>query len=201
MSAAVSIPSLPEPLRLPRGSVRGFLALAIAATLGYLLIQGVPVASVIVNSVIVVIAFYYGGGGRATPVSSAAAGSPPAVDRRRRVVQALLLGGFAGLTGWLLRSNPSLSAIPPELQAIWQVLGGYLAGAGLAWLIHRRAHETRWRRMLAIAFRDISAAAAILLTAAICVGFATGQQGLFLGRAEEALSLVITYYFGSRVIR
>ncbi len=197
----LSPPNLPEPLRLPRGSVRGLLAISVTATFGYLLLQrAAPVAPVILNSVIVLIAFYYGGGGRTVPAGLSGATPRAPTDKRRLGVQVMLLLGFAGLTGWFLRSNPSLAGIPPDLQGVWQVLGGYLIGVGLAWLVHRRAHVSGLRRILAVAFRDLSAAGTLALTAAICFAFATGQQSLLFGRAEEALSLVITYYFGSRVI-
>src|SRR3972149_587845 len=55
-------PPLPEPLRLPRGSVRGLLAVAVSLTFGYLLVRGFPREPVVVNAVIVAGAFYFGCG-------------------------------------------------------------------------------------------------------------------------------------------
>ncbi len=167
------------------------------ATYGYLLVQATAVPTVLVNAVVVVVAFYFGSRATATP-GSPPPGQPP--PRRPRIVRALLLLGFLGLAGWFLRLNPSLAAIPPELLEVLEVLGGYVLGLLVSWLIHRRALESPLRRRLAMVFRDLSAAGALGLTAYICVALATAQAGVFAGRAEEALSLVVTYYFGSRVI-
>jgi len=38
------------------------------------------------------------------------------------------------------------------------------------------------------------------LSVYICIAFATRQDTVFTNHAEDALSLVVTFYFGSRVI-
>lgn len=83
---------------------------------------------------------------------------------------------------------------------VWEVLAGYVAGATLAWIVHRHAHESPRNRRLAMIFRDVSAAAALALTAYICLAYVAGLTSTLAGREEEILSLVVTYYFGSRVI-
>src|SRR5439155_5565748 len=108
--------------------------------------------------------------------------------------------GFASLTAWFLTRNPSLPGIPTDLLAVLQVLGGYVLGATASWLVHRRAHESHIRHRLATIFRDIVAVGALGLTGYICFALVTKQGGLLAGRAEQALSLVVTFYFGSRVI-
>jgi hypothetical protein len=198
---------LPEPLRLPRGSVRGFIALIVTATYAYLLLQGgKPVPSVLVNSVVVVIAFYFGSrAAMAPPTTPPAPGQPmpPLVSpapRRTKVVRALLLVVFAGLAGWFVRTSPSWDSIPADLRAILEVLAGYVAGLTVSWLVHRRAHESLVRKRFATIARDAIAAGALALTAYICFALATAQLTLFAERAVDALSLVVTFYFGSRVI-
>ena len=163
---------LPEPLRLPHGSVRGAIA------------------------VVVVIAFYFGS--HAASTTPTAPGQP--APHRPRLVRILLFLGFAGLTAWFLVHDPSLPGIPPALVAVLEVLGGYVLGATASWLVHRRAHESHVRHRLATDFRDVVAAGALGLTAYICFALVTNQQSVFAGRAEAALSLVVTFYFGSRVI-
>lgn len=185
---------LPEPLRLPRGSVRGLLALALIVTFGYLGIRAIPVEPVVVNAVIVVVAFYFGSAGLQTT-----AGTPAAPRAGRWIVRGLFLLGFGGLAAWFLKDNPSLAALPPGLFEVWQVLGGYVLGLSLSWLLHRKADISALRRRATILFRDVSAIGAIAGTAVICAAFATQTAGGIVDRAEDLLSLIITYYFGSRV--
>ncbi len=200
-SVAVSSPiEFPEPLRLPRGSVRGGIAIVVTATYGYLLILGgaVPtVPTVVINAVVVVVAFYFGSHATATPPRSPTAPPPP---HRPRLVRALLLLGFLGLAGWFLWHNPTFSGIPLALTAVLEVLGGYVGGYAVSWLVHRRAHTSPIRTRLATFFRDATAFGALALTGYICYALATNQVSAFAGKAEDALSLVVTFYFGSRVI-
>jgi hypothetical protein len=190
--------ALPEPLRLPHGSVRGVIAIFVTVAYGYhLLVQGTSVPPVLVNSVVVVMAFYFG---------SHAMSGPPApipgqpTPRRPWIVRALLLLGFVGLAGWFLSRNPSLKGIPADLLSVLEVLGGYVAGLGVSWIVHRRAHESSGRKRLATFARDALAAGALALTAYICIVLVTGQPSVFATRTPDALSLVVTFYFGSRVI-
>jgi len=195
--AVPPVGELPEPLRLPHGSVRGAIAVVVAAAYGYALVfQKSVVPNVLVNAVVVVIAFYFGSHATSTPPT--VPGQP--VPHRPRLVRILLFLGFAGITAWFLLHDPSLQSIPPALLAVLEVLGGYVLGATASWLVHRRAHESHVRHRLATIFRDVVAAGALGLTAYICFALVTNQQSVFAGRAEQALSLVVTFYFGSRVI-
>ncbi len=165
-------------------------------TFAYLLVRDTTAPTVLVNAVVVVLAFYFGTRGPTTGAPTV----PVAGElrwRRPRVVRALLFLGFAGLSGWFLRTSVSL---PPELLQVLEVLGGYVLGLSLSWVFHRRAHETPLRGRIALLFRNISAIGALGLTSFACYALVTGIIGTFSGRVEEALSLVITYYFGSRVI-
>ncbi len=187
---AVSPPiEFPEPLRLPRGSVRGGIAVVVTATYGYLLILGTTVPTVVINAVVVVVAFYFGSHATATPPRSPTAPPPP---HRPRLVRALLLLGFLGLAGWFLWQNPTLSGIPTALTAVLEVLGGYVGGYAVSWLVHRRAHTSPLRKRLATFFRDATAFGALALTGYICYALATHQVNAFAGKAEDALSLVVT---------
>jgi len=195
----VSLPTptpIPEPLRLPRGTVRGGIAILVAATYGYLLVLGIPVPAVLVNAVVVVVAFYFGSHA-ATPAPQLPGQPSP---RRPRIVRGLLLLGFLALAGWFLAHNPSLSGVPSELTAVLEVLAGYVAGYVVSWLVHRRAHTSSLRLRFATFFRDVTAIGALALTGFICYALAANLASAFAGRAEEALSLVVTFYFGSRVI-
>ena len=195
--AVPPVGQLPEPLRLPHGSVRGAIAIVVAAAYGYALVfQKAFVPTVLVNAVVVVIAFYFG----SHATSTAAMVPGQTTPHRPRLFRILLFLGFAGLTAWFLVHDPSLQGIPTALVAVLEVLGGYVLGATASWLVHRRAHESHVRHRLATIFRDVVAAGALGLTAYICFALVTNQQSVFAGRAEQALSLVVTFYFGSRVI-
>jgi len=204
--AAASSTSIPEPLRLPRGSVRGIIALIVTGTYAYLLIQDRTAPSVLVNSVVVVIAFYFGSRAALHPSTpgmapgQAVPAGLPLAPRRTKVVRGLLFLGFVGLAAWFLRGNPTWDGIPGDLRAVLEVLGGYAAGLTVSWLVHRRAHESTTRKRLATIARDIIAAGALALSVYICIAFATRQDTVFTNHAEDALSLVVTFYFGSRVI-
>lgn len=193
---SVALAPLPEPLRLPRGSVRGLLAVGLMGTFAYLLLGNTSPPAVLVNAVVVVVAFYFGTRGPATG-TVAPATVVPVASRRPRVVRALLLLGFGGLAGWLYWSR---LPIRPEFLQVLEVLGGYILGLTLSWFFHRRVHETPGRRRLALVFRDLSAVGALGLTGFACYGFVTGALGILSGDVEQVLSLVITYYFGSRVL-
>ncbi len=200
MTAAPTNPlgtPLPEPLRLPRGSVRGLMALVLVLTYVVLLLRpGGTVPTVVVNAVVVIIAFYFG----SSAFHQARVGGPGNAQARPRLLPALVFVAFSALAGWFLYSSPSLAAFPASLLQIWEILGGYVAGRTVSWIVHRRAHESPTRRRLAMTFRDVSAAGALILTGYIGYSFITAQSGILAGQAEQVLSLAITYYFGSRVI-
>lgn len=203
--AATSPQPLREPLRLPRGSVRGGIALLVTITFAAVLLRTGLVPTVLVNAVIVVIAFYFGSAGARSDRPSASSPTTPSapvppIPRQPRFVRLLLFAGFLGLAGWFLWANRSLSGLPSELVQVWEVLGGYIAGAALAWLFHRHIHDRPERRRLALVFRDLSAAGAIALTAYICIAYLGNLTTPFADRTEDVLSLVVTYYFGSRVV-
>ncbi len=167
-------------------------------TFGYLLSRDSTAPVVLVNAVVVCIAFFFGTHGIAPAAPVPAAGA--AVPRRARIIRGLLVLGFAGLAVWFLRSGFSLGSFPPELLEIWEVLGGYLLGIAVSWAFHHRAHETPTRHRLALLFRDVSAAGALGLTLFACYAFVVGVSGMVGTGVEQGLSLIITYYFGSRVI-
>src|SRR3989442_6879701 len=196
MAAVPPVPG-PEPLRLQHGSVRGTIAIFVTATYGYLLLQGKLVPAVVLNAVVVVIAFYFG-----THTATSKPAVPPGqpVPRPPRLVRALLLIGFAGLTLWFFSQHQSVGDIPPQLVAVLEVLAGYNLGLTASWLVHRRAHISSARTRLATAFRDIVAAGALGPTAYIFYFFFTTGTRLFSSPTEDALFLVVTFYFGSRVI-
>src|SRR3989442_14763608 len=124
MAAVPPVPG-PEPLRLPRGSVRGTIAIFVTATYGYLLLLGKTVPAVVLNAVVVVIAFYFG-----THTAASRPSVPPGqpVPRPPRLVRALLLIGFAGLALWFLGRRLSLADVPLPLVAGPQGLAGYVLG-------------------------------------------------------------------------
>jgi len=175
------------------------LAIFLLGTFAYLEFRDVSAPTVLVNAVVVCVAFYFGSRA-AAPATGGVPAAAAEKTRRPRIVRGLLVLGFAGLGGWFLYEGRPVGQLPPELVEIWQVLGGYLLGLTLSWIFHHRAHETPLRRRLALAFRDLSAAAALAFTLFACYAMATGIVTAFGQTVEQGLSLVITYYFGSRVI-
>jgi hypothetical protein len=168
----------------------------VTATYAYLLTQRETVPPVLVNSVVVIIAFYFGSRATATAPTATPA---PKQSRRPRVVQGLLLIGFVGLAAWFLRQDLAWSAIPAQLLSVLEVLGGYIAGLVVSWILQRRVDVSSLRRRLATLARDILAVGALGLTGYLCFTLATDQMGIFGERGEQVLALVVTFYFGSRV--
>lgn len=198
--AQPTIAPVPEPLRLPHGSVRGTLSLFLLVTFGVLLVRNgasVSAPPVFVNSVVVVVAFYFGT--RHTPAPGPA-GAPAAAPTAPRLLRALLVLGFLGLGLWFFIPSPSIASLPPQLLQIWQILTGYLVGMTASWYVHRHVHERLSSRKLATIFRDMSAGGVLIVTAVICAAYILGLTGALAARLEQVLSLVITYYFGARVI-
>lgn len=195
--ASVSETRLPDPLRLPLGTVRAAIAIMVTATYAYLLIERGTVPTVLVNSVIVIVAFYFGS--RAARPSPGVTPSTTVPPRRPRVVQGLLLIGFAGLAAWFLRLDPSVASLPQELLSVLEVLAGYVAGLLVAAILQRRIDVSSFRRRFATLARDLIALGSLGLTGYLCFTLASGQTGLFGDRAEEVLAIVVTFYFGSRV--
>lgn len=175
--------------------MRGGIGVLVTATYAYILLQTHTAPTVLVTSVIVVIAFYFGTHATGIPI-------PPGQPRPHapRLVRAILLIGFLGLAVYFFRMNPSLEGLPPALLAVLEVLGGYVIGLTASWIVHRHAHFSPLHGRLATIFRDASAAGSLALTAYLCVALATKQVTLFSDHAPDALSLVLTYYFGSRVM-
>jgi hypothetical protein len=89
---------------------------------------------------------------------------------------------------------------PPDLRSVLLVLGGYVSGIVVSWLVHRRMTESPLRRRMTTIARDAIAVGALALTAYSCFALATGPATGFANRVADALSLVVTFYFGSRVI-
>jgi hypothetical protein len=175
----------------------------LTATYAYLLLEKGQAPAVLVNSVVVVIAFYFGT--RAMGVPTPALGQVPPSERphtptRTRLVRILILVALVGLAGWFLRANPSLEVIPADLRSVLEVLGGYVSGLVVSWLVHRRMGESALRRRLTTLSRDLIAVGALGLTGYSCFALAAGQATVFADRLVDALSLVVTFYFGSRVI-
>src|SRR5256712_8629835 len=171
--AVPPVGQLPEPLRLPHGSVRGAIAVVVAAAYGYALVfQKSVVPSVLVNAVVVVIAFYFGSHATSTPPT--VPGQP--VPHRPRLVRILLFLGFAGITAWFLLHDPSLQGTPPALLAVLEVLGGYVLGATASWLVPPRAHESHVRHRPATSFRAVVAAGAPRRNAHTCFSHLSTQQ-------------------------
>lgn len=192
---------LPEPLRLPHGSVRGLLSVFLLVTFGVLLLRGggvIATPPVFVNSVVVVLAFFFGS--HPPPAPSQPGLPQPQAPHPPRFLRALLVVGFGGLALWFISRNLASPSLPPELTQIWEVLAGYLVGMTASWYFHRHVHERLSSRKLATLFRDASAAAVLLLTAFICAAYILDLAGTLANRLEQVLSLVITYYFGARVL-
>ena len=188
-------PPSPQPLGLPRGSVRATLALVLCGSLWYLVARGQPVAETIANAAILVIAFYFGVRSTmpAAPVGAPTTWQPLYLPRG--TVRSILLLGFFGVIALAWYRSRSLN---PALLLIGQVLVSYVAGVALSAITSRRPRPVRGPSLAVAAFRHAIAIAAVGTTVLVC-GSVLFDQPALPPIAQNALAWVVSFYFGSRV--
>lgn len=204
-----SVPvQIPQPLGLPKGSVRATLALFLSATMWYMVIKGQQPPTILIESVLLVVAFYFGtrsmapaaGASAAAPGPSpppAAPGHEPLYLPRGSVRTVLLFGFFSVIVYVWFRGGTA--AIPSSMILILQVLTSYLSGFILSTLTIWRARKGE-KPIRAVAWlRHGVAAASLAIVAAVCGTIVLGQPAWMPHIPDNFLAWTVAFYFGSRL--
>lgn len=192
---------IPQPLNLPKGSVRATLALLLCGTLWYLILNGRAAPELLVDSVILVVAFYFGVRGTA-PIAPVPPPSPGATTARqplylpRGSVRVILLFGFFAV--FVLAWSRGL-AMDATMVLILQVLGAYLSGYAISSLALRRARRGQGPIRAVTLLRHLIAAAALLIVVFVCATIVFGSPAWLPALPDQVLAWTVAFYFGSRL--
>ncbi len=187
-----SVEDRPEPLGLPRGSIRALIALGVAAACGVRVFTGEDIPGPLASLVLAVVGFYFGFRTKAAMLSDRV--YDPAARREmplflpagvvRRVLVLLLLAAGLGL---FVRQR--LADVPQHLE-LFIILAGLVAGH----LLGRLSERVRIPSFL-IHLKGLLGLAAGAVTIAL---FVAGWDESMPEAAVIALCAAVTFYFGSR---
>jgi hypothetical protein len=184
----------PEPLGLPKGSVRALLAMMMAAACLILVLSGHNVPSSLTLLLLTVIGFYFGFRGAGSTLSDRI--YDPAAKREQPlrlppgVIRTLLVATFV-LAGAMLALHDRLTSVLTHME-FFVILAGLLVG-------HYFGRGTRGgsrsrRAMIA----HISGAAGLAIAGVLLWLFASGMFVHLPAWVVMALCATISFYFGSR---
>ena len=183
---------LPEPLHLPKGSIRALMALATSGCCWVLIMAGREVPAALLSLLLAVLGYYFG-----FRVAVKAAGSrmydPTAVETAPLhlpggVVRKLLIAGFVFAGGVLLYRGTMMQQ--PEYLEFFLILAGLVAG----YIFGKIFSAARVGRTV-IALNHVKGAVVLAAAAYLCVLLLTGRYERTQG---TALCAVVSFYYGSR---
>lgn len=201
-AAAERVP--PEPLRLPRGSVRAMVTLLVASACLVVFLRRQPVPGSLLELALATVAYYfalrrtsgakplavpYAEGGSAQYSRTSSTGAAP-LYMPSGVIRWLLIVGFAVGAGALVMQGRMADV---ELLGFYTIMAGLVGG----YLFARAASGVGRSAGAMVLFNDLKALG--VLVAALALGGTT-----MLGAAPEypyvvmGLSAVVSFYFGSR---
>ena len=196
---------LPQPLGLPRHSVRAILALLLCGSLWYLAIKEQPAPDILWESVLLVVAFYFGVRSTAPIATIPLATAGGAVDHARAPqplflprgsVRTVLLLGFFGIVAFDWFKG---RALPETMVLVLQVLTSYITGYVLSSFLIRRAQRgAKPIRGLTI-FRHLLAVASLGVVGAVCGSILFGAPSWMPAIPDQVLAWTVAFYFGSRL--
>lgn len=185
---------IPQPLYLPKGSIRAMVSIALAATCWVLVGQGQPLPESLLALLLTVLGYYFGFRRNARAAESSIA------DASRKVTEPLHLPG--GSIRMILATGFIVSAVALVLQGRFQVgpvLGFYLILAGLlVGHIYGRATAADPGASFVVLLGHIKGLVVLVTTATLTTAYLTGWHTDWPGWVMGLLSAVISFYFGSR---
>ncbi|HYS70891.1 MAG TPA: hypothetical protein VEM95_00545 [Thermoplasmata archaeon] len=194
---------LPQPLGLPRHSVRATLALLLCGTLWYLALTERKIPDILWESGLLVVAFYFGvrSTAPAAPVATAATtadhvGGPQPLYLPRGSIRTVLLLGFFGIVAFDWYKGRTL---PDTMILILQVLTSYVAGFVLSSILIWRARRGAKPIRLVATLRHLIAIGSLGIVAAMCGTFVLGTPTWMPNIPENFLAWTVAFYFGSRL--
>lgn len=193
---------LPEPLGLPRGSIRALVALAVSATCWWLIFRSASLPAALVSLVLAIIGYYFGlRSGRAVyaPASPQASSVGPAsVAGKAReplglpagAIRTVLVVGF--LAAGLKAFAGDALADESHLE-VFLVLGGMIVGHLFGRVLRRSAG-----RGVRVAVNHVGGLVVLAAAVALAILLLTRPDIPQLPRAINVLACVVSFYYGSR---
>ncbi len=186
--------AIPEPLYLPRGSIRALVALSLAGACWVLVGLARPLPESLLALLLTVLGYYFGFRRNARAAQSSM------LDASRQVADPLHLPG--GMIRVVLTAGFCISAVALYAQgrlAVEQVLEFYLILAGLlVGHVYRRLTAGGRGTDLIIAVSHVKGLAVLLTTAVLVVAYLGGWQEQWPSGVTGVLAAVVSFYFGSR---
>jgi len=184
---------IPEPLWIPRGSIRAMMTLALAITCWYLLFKGADVPDYLLGLLLTVIGYYFGFRKKMKTSESriydAAAKSEEPLFLPAGLVRFVLIAGFVA-TGVILAKAGRLGEM--KYLEFFVILAGLVVGFVLAKITRRLERTNAY-----LAFNHLKGAVVLASCVALCAillrGF--GETQAYTGLI---LAAVVSFYFGSR---
>jgi len=185
---------MPEPLHMPRGSIRAMTALATSGSCWALMATGRDVPGAVLSLLLTVLGYYFG-----FRVKVKAAGSriydPSAVEAQPLglpggVVRKLLILGFA-VTGVVLLVRGRLGE--PAYVEFFIVLAGLVAG-----YVFGRIFSTSTLGPAAVLLNHVKGAAVLAAAGLLAVLLVSGAHADLPPAVLIVLCALISFYYGSR---
>lgn len=186
--------AVPEPLYLPRGSIRALVALSLAGASWALVGLARPLPESLLALLLTVLGYYFGFRRNARAAQSGM------LDASREVADPLHLPG--GTIRVVLAAGFVISAVALYAQgrlAAGRVLEFYLILSGLlVGHVYRRLVAGGRGTQLVIAAGHVKGLAVLLTTAVLVVAWLGGWQEQWPDWVTGVLAAVVSFYFGSR---
>ena len=185
---------IPEPLWLPKGSIRGAATISMAVACWLLIILGHDVPAYLLSLLLAVLGYYFGFRTKMKAAESrivdAAAEAAQPLYLPSGVIRVFLIAGFV-VSGVILLHR-GLLADDLEYLGFFVVLGGLVVG----YVFGRSLAKARGSRTV-IAVNHVKGLVVLLACAVLCVFFLT-QTHTQHPKAAMILCAIVTFYFGSR---
>jgi len=186
--------SIPEPLHLPRGSIRALTALGMAVSCWALIVQGRDVPGSLLSVLLTVIGYYFGFRMRVKAVGSRiydpTAREVAPLYLPGGVIRWVLIVGFAIAAG-VLHSRGRLARL--KYLEFFVVLFGLILGYVFAKVFTREPGSP-----VALAINHVKGAAVLAVAGYLTVVFLGGQYERISPAALTALCAGVSFYYGSR---
>ncbi len=183
-----------EPLGIPRGSVRAFIALSMAATACILVVGGQDVPGSLASLLLTIIGFYFGFRVKSSSLTDRL--YDPAARREQPLhlppgVIRFLLIALLAIAGLVLLGSGRLVSVLVHLE-LFVILAGLIAGHFFSRA--SRGVNTAVKSMIG----HVKAAFGLVMAAALVGTFLTGQYAELDPKLVTLLCATISFYFGSR---
>jgi tryptophan-rich sensory protein len=184
---------IPEPLYLPRGSLRGLATIAICACSWIMIFIGRDVPSYLFSLILAIIGYYFGFRQKMKAAESRILDASAKVEEPlflpSGLIRFVLIAGFAG-AGFAVWKRGGLADL--RYLEFFIILAGLIVG-----FLYNRLFASADRSAAYVLINHLKGAGVLLCTGALLFLLGTGRHEAH-ETAALGLSAVISFYFGSR---